>query len=207
MRFYNTYTVRSLVHCGSNPFILLLVFAIFSLHPTYAQPGNPVFGLTSEMGMAVDMQAIAIFDIETSSASSDLGFTLSAPAEAGEALDTSSLTNSSNWINYSCADRDVSSRHIEVSIGAGSVPPGLELLLSTGNCVGGAGNQGTPFGSEITLSAVAQEIISGIQGCFTGNGSGNGHQLTYRLRYINTNFNQIGTQTTPVTIVYTMLDD
>ena len=199
--------LRSSILSAFSGISLIILLSLLLTNQGYAQPGNPIFGLTSEMGMAVDMQPIAIFDIETSSASSDLGFTLTAPTEAGNALDTSSLMNSNNWINYSCADRDVSSRHIEVSIGAGSVPPGLELVLSVGSCVSGAGNLGTPSGSPITLSPIAQQAIMGIQGCYTGDGSGSGHQLTYRLRYIEANFNQISTQTTPLTIVYTMLDD
>ncbi len=172
-----------------------------------AQPGNPIFGLTTEMGMAVDMQPIAIFDIETNTGTTDITLNLTSPGEAGESLDTATQVNSNNWINYSSADRDVSSRHIEVSVGAGSVPAGLELLVSVGNCVGGAGSRGSPVSSEVSISTVAQNIITGIQGCYTGNGPGFGHQLTFRLRYINSNFDQITVQSTPLTIVYTMVDD
>ncbi len=109
-----------------------------------------------------------------------INLSLTAPSEAGASAQE--VTNSSKWLNYSCClksgDTD---RYITAAIGSGSVPAGLKLSVTASAYTGsGSGTTGTSSGT-ITLSSTAQTLISGIRGAYTGTGTNNGHQLTYKL--------------------------
>lgn len=174
-----------------------------------SQPGNPSFGLTGSTTFDVDMRPIALMDIETSGSSSNFSISLSAPGEAGQPLGTNPLfTNSENWVNYSSANRDVSSRHIDIQITSGSIPDGLEFRLDIGASGSGNGALGIPSLGTVVLSSTSQSIISGIGGAYTGNGDGSGHQLTFSLHYLTSSYQSIVHQTTgPIIITYTLVDD
>jgi hypothetical protein len=175
----------------------------------FGQPGNPIFGLTGSTTFDVDMRPIALMDLETSGSSSNLTITLSAPDEAGDPIGTNPLfTNSENWINYSCSNRDVSSRHIEVEISSGSVPDGFELRLDVATATGGGGTLGSPALGTIVLSSISQSIVTGIEGAFTGDSFGNGHQLTFSLHFLTGSYGSINNQNSgPIIISYTLVDD
>lgn len=71
-------------------------------------------------------------------------------------------------------------RHLDVAMD-GALPNGLILkLVASADAGYGNGRLGVPTG-EITLSGNQQEIITSIGSCYTGNGAGKGHKLTYNL--------------------------
>ncbi len=185
---------------------IMLVFASFSL---WAQPGNPSYSLSTSTYFEIDMQSIALLDIENAGATTNFSLDVPAPTEAGKGLSSNPLVSySDNWLNYSCAARDVTSRNIQVSISSGSIPPGLELQLTVSAATGsGAGTLGTPVATNLLLTSTAQNIITGIRGSYTGNGSGNGHQLTYELHFDGVNFDQLDKISAPITILYTIIDN
>ncbi len=203
-----TYLSFSKVTVGSFKKLLVPGILLIALHVS-AQPGNPNFSLSANTFFEVDMRSIALLAIETAGSSPDFSLSVPTPASAGEGLGSNPLDNNSdNWLNYSCATRDVVSRSISVYISSGSVPSGLEIELSVGNATGsGGGTLGTPSGSSVTLTSKEQTILSGIKGSYTGSGSGNGHQLSYKLNYAGSgNFSSLESANALITITYTLID-
>jgi len=177
--------------------------------PAFAQPGNPIFSLTGDMLIELDMQSIAIMDIENSGVSTDIDLDAPTAGEAGTSLSVNPIaTNNSNWINYSSANRDIVSRSIQVSISSGAVPNGLELEVEAAASTGlDGGTLGIPVSSALILTSTPQNIINGIQGAFTGDGPNNGHQLTYNLNIVGGSYGQLETGSTVITVTYTMIDN
>ena len=122
---------------------------------------------------------IAIVDIEPNNTAINLQF--SAPLDGGNAI-SADEANESKWLNYTSAiSRTGSSRYITAQIANGSLPEGIELRLAANDYSGsGKGAHGQSSG-QISLSSTPKTIISNIGRAFTGNGVGNGHQLTYSL--------------------------
>ena len=175
----------------------------------FAQPENPNFSLGTSVFFEVDMKTIALVDIESFGASNDFTLTIATPTEAGNPLGSNPLaTNTDNWINYSNAVPIVTSRNIEVSISSGSVPTDFELDITAAAAAGsGAGNLGTPNAGAITLSGTPQDLITNIRGAYTGDGPGNGHQLTFELNYTGTDFDQLDSEDFNLSILYTIVDN
>lgn len=194
-----------------NVALICLVLMGLSSNTVWSQPGNPLFGLYGYMRVEIDMQSIAIIDIETTGSSSNFTFTLPLPSTAGGDLGSNPLSsNSENWINYSSANRDITSRRVDVNITSGTVPGGLELHLDIASSSGvGGGTLGTPAVSTLTLSSSVQTAIDGIQGAFTGDGANNGHQLTYSLHAISEDFESLDgdSANNTLTITYTLTDN
>lgn len=119
---------------------------------------------------------ISILDIEPSG-SNDISLNFTIPTEAGEGITTS--PNNSNWLNYtSCVALGGTSRTISVQ--SDRVLPGIDLKLQASNAFGGGGTLGSSNGQQ-TISTTQTTIITGIGGSYTGDGVGNGHQLTFQL--------------------------
>jgi len=143
---------------------------------------------------------VAMLDLEPDNSTVTLSL---ATNEAGEkaAIVTS---NNKKWLNFSSAVSSTeAARSISVKIDGGQVPSGLFLKLSTSNVMGiGKGLRGTPA-AEVTLNNTSQTIVSNIRGAYTGNGIGNGYELTYNLEifdYKLLDFNQSATLTITLTL-------
>lgn len=148
---------------------------------------------------------IALVDIEPDNTT--LTLTLDQPADGGAPVIASSGgTNATKWLNYSsCLSPSATNRNVLVQISSGTVPPGIELKLEASNSSGiGQGILGSSTGL-LTLNTSAQILISGIGGAFTGDGSSNGHQLTYSIlinNYALLDFNNTST----IEVTYTITD-
>ena len=104
------------------------------------------------------------------------------PVRAGEGLDVSQVRNEELWINYTTSRKsNGASRSVQVAMD-GTVPAGIQIKLSASARAAGEGGGvfGAPAGA-LTLGASPQTLISGIGGCFTGNGVNSGHQLVFTL--------------------------
>ncbi len=189
--------------------VLVILVWIVTCGSLLAQPGSPSFSLTTNTFVELDMQSIALLDIESNSATPNFTFTVPTITEAGQSVGSAPLaTNNDNWLNFSCAVRDVTSRSIQVSVSTGTVPGGFEIRLSVGAASGfGGGTLGTPTASPITLSALPQDIVTGIRGSFTGDGANNGYRLNYSLYSTGADFDQVEAQNGQVTILYTIIDN
>ncbi|MCY1663637.1 MULTISPECIES: hypothetical protein [Chryseobacterium] len=155
---------------------------------------------TGSRNVAVALPVVTLMDIEPSGTIS-LNYT--APTEAGNAI-TAPIANTSKWINYTSAIAPSGlSRRITASVN--QTIPGIDIKIQAATASGsGGGTLGIPS-AQITLTTVAQTVISGIGGAFTGNGSNNGHQLTVTL--VTNNYSSLNARSnTPVIITYTITE-
>lgn len=133
---------------------------------------------TGQTPVSISIPEVAVVDIEPNNTRVSLN--LEVPTEGGKSLVVNSKDNT-KWINYTCAlAPNASARNIYMEASNNSLPEGINLELTIGAAVGGAGNLGTAVG-KVSLTNQPQLIISGIGRSYTGNGVNNGHQLTYNL--------------------------
>lgn len=160
---------------------------------------------TDNHSVGLTIPEIALLDVEPNT--STISLALTPPTEAGLPLTASTAaTNNSKWLNYTSALAPSSTnRTVTVQVTSGTVPSGINLLLQAGSYSGsGAGTTGTSVG-QIALNNTAQNLITGIGGCYTGDGSSTGHRLTYTLaisNYAQLNFSQ----STNLQITFTISD-
>ena len=88
-------------------------------------------------------------------------------------------SNNKAWINYSSVVDKNTTNSICASLSSNNLPPEIIVVLHISDDFGeGTGKLGKPAG-PINLSDFPQEIINDIGTCFTGEGWGKGHLLTY----------------------------
>jgi hypothetical protein len=155
--------------------------------------------------VSINIPEVALVDIE---GGATVTLTPSSPTEAGDALNFSTATNNSLWVNYSSVVASTKARTISAAITSGTVPTGLVIKVLAGTYSGaGKGNFGTAT-SQITLSGTGQSVITGIGSCYTGNGTSNGHNLTYNLELQSADsYSSLVQDNTPITVTYTINDD
>ena len=135
-----------------------------------------------------------------------------APKVAGEGLDFSAASASDNsvWLNYSSILKGKSSNSISVSMDGDELPKGVDIELVAAEDAGkGKGEVGKTNKKTVVLSDKSQELVSGIKNCYTGTGSGSGHQLTYALKMNNEsdNYKELTSGDFTTTITYTITDN
>lgn len=146
----------------------------------------------------INLSAVALLDIEPNRENLALQFT--APGEAGMPL-TQPAVNTTKWLNYTSA-KATSAPTRNISAQVDYTLPGIAIKLQAGGAVGGGGARGITSG-VVTLNTAPQIIISGIGGAFTGNGAGNGHQLSIWAEV--SDFSQLVPHTNQIiTITYTI---
>ena len=152
----------------------------------------------------VSVPEVFILDVEPKNATT-ISLAPTAPTEAGNALDFSGATNNSLWLNYSSVvENATTTRKVTVQITNGTVPSGVDLKVAAATAVGGTGTVGTPTGT-ISLTNLAQDFVTGIGSCYTGDGSSKGHNLTYSFVLEPGNYSKVySTSTTPITVTYTI---
>ena len=176
-----------------------MVFA-FNVH---AQDTN-----TENHTISISIPEVALVDIEPAASKNiTMGFT--APTEAGLPLVTPT-DNSTLWLNYSSI-RSTADVTRTVSVSLGALIPGIDINVTAAAASGsGGGALGTPS-AQLTLSLVAQTIISGIGSAYTGDGASNGHNLTYALAFGGSGVAAYedleATATTVATVTYTISDN
>ncbi len=150
--------------------------------------------------LTLQLYEVALLDIEPGVTTVSLN--AASPSNAGEPLQ--GATDNSSWINYTSCVSNTSSRTVSVELD-GLLPSWLELQVEASAYSGsGQGDLGTSTGI-VTLSPVTTEIITGIGGCYTGDGINNGHQLTYRL--VITDYSSlVSGGYGPLLVTYTMSD-
>lgn len=160
--------------------------------------------------ITISIPEVALVDIEPAATKNiTLGFT--APTEAGNPI-IPSAANNTLWLNYSSIKSDTDpSRNVSVKLNA--VIPGVDVHVTAAAATGsGGGTLGTSAGL-LTLSAADQTIISGIGSAYTGNGTNNGHNLTYALVAgsgpggVANYADLLATATTVATVTYTISDN
>jgi hypothetical protein len=148
------------------------------------------FGLTVQSqnkskshNVSISIPEVALLDLEANDL--NVNFDLKAPNEAGNRIDFSNAKNNQIWVNYSSVTSSSQPSRKICAYVEGEIPAGLKIIVSASQYTGnGGGRTGTPTGS-IALSGQMQDIITQIGSCYTGNGTNNGHQLSYSLELQN----------------------
>lgn len=190
----------------------LMLFLAFVLLVSISQK---VFGQDQETQnntVSIDIPEVAIMDIESNGGQS-ISLIVDAPSEAGLMLDLTAAVDSSLWLNYSSvrSRTNEAERSIYAKIVGGVVPSGLKLRVTPKPYVGsGDGKLGAPSNGTNgrVLIATDRKIIRNIKTCYTGDGTGNGHNLVYSLEYRNNQYNKIDfDDSNTVTVLYTITDN
>ncbi len=190
--------------------VLVFLLICLSAMAAFSQPVNPTYSLSTHTTFEVEIQSIALLDLENTGGGLTLSLDPPLPTEAGAGLGSNPLsTNSTIWINYSSAVPLAILRKVQVNFLSGSaMPSGFDLLASAGSAFGsGGGTLGNPVSGKVTLSTSAQDLITGIGGAFTGIGAGNGHQITYELHFTAGDFSVIENEAETVSVIYTIIDN
>lgn len=185
--------------------VIAITFALLAFTADIVAQGD---NSNASHAVTINVPEVALIDIEGGTGSINLS--IDAPTEAGSPVDLSNATNNDLWLNYSSIVSRRRRRSVTAKISSGNMPQGLLLKVSAGAYSGhhGDGRMGQPVG-EITLSTAGQTIINSIGSCYTGNGSNNGHNLTYRLELDGSSgsYAQLEDASTNITIQYTITDD
>ena len=191
---YNNRTMKTLKFTV----MILLLFTGFT--KTYAQDDN-----SSGHKVTISIPEVALLDLEGSKC---ITLAPKAPTEAGEGFDFSQAVDNNAWINYSSVVGRHKTRSVTVEITRGYVPEGLILLATAANDAGnGKGKMGNPSG-QIKLSNNPQKIIYNVGSCYTGNGTNNGHNLSYKLDIeSDADYAKLTNTEADLTITYTLTDD
>ncbi len=172
----------------------LLILLIFCCQAVFAQT-------SASADVSISLPSVALLDVEPDNSGFNLSFT--APTEAGNPL-TTTTTNNTKWLNFTSAVTMGATRRISAQL-SGILPSGINLKLVTSNYAGaGAGTLGNAV-SALYLSSTQQTVVNNIGGAFTGNGVGNGYNLTYLLEIAN--YSLLKNQTSTVSILYTLIDN
>lgn len=183
MNFKNTIDNSTILFSSNGFKVILLLFMTFSFSG-YSQGIPPPVGSDSNMdehNAVIVIPEVALLDIEGANGST-VSLNPTAPTEAGLAV-SFPVTDSSLWLNYSSIIGSITepSRTIIAQISSGVVPAGTSLkLVATNDAGSGDGLMGLPT-TEISLSTVAQNLITGIGSAYTGDGMNRGHNLQYTL--------------------------
>lgn len=172
----------------------LLFFFLFISTTVFAQP-------TASLGVSISLPSISLLDIAPNN--SGISLNLNSPTEAGNVV-TTTATDNSKWLNFTSAVTTGASRRVSVQL-LGSLPNGINLKLTTSSYFGsGAGALGRNV-APIYLTTSQQTVINNIGGAYTGNGTGNGYNLTYSIEI--SNYSLLRVQTNTLSIVYTLTDN
>jgi len=148
--------------------------------------------------VSYELPAMAILDVEGTAPT----LTFAAPSEAGLAVDD--VTSALSSINYTSIIATGSTNKVTASITTGAVPTGTTLTVVAGaDQAAGDGTVGTAA-SALTLSGSAQDLVTAIGSCYTGNGFSGGHVLTYTWSVDADAYATVATANASRTVTYTI---
>lgn len=186
--------------------ISLLIAAVFIFGATTVATAQDTEEATHSVAFTVP--TFAILDVEGGAVSFDLG---GAITEAGSAFSLSGVTDNSLWLNYSAlvarnnnggGSNSLATQKVTVKVD--ELVPGIDLMLEVDADAGnGAGTKGALVETQaFALSTSPADIIDGIGSCYTGDGTSNGHNLTYSLALNDYSAIEAGSKS--VTVTYTI---
>ena len=181
--------------------------AVITLTALFLTSATKIFAQDSDHDshdISISIPDLALLDLE---GGTSITLSPALPSEAGDPFSFTGATDNSTWVNYSSIVPTGKARRVTAAITSGSVPAGLALKVTAGSYSGsGKGTLGTSAG-QVTLSSTAQDIITGIGSCYTGNGTSNGHNLTYALDLTSVDdYSQLEQTSATVTVTYTITD-
>jgi hypothetical protein len=133
--------------------------------------------------------------------------------EAGEKVDFGTANNNSLWLNYTSltgkqgnGNAQGKTRKIKVEL-EDNLPNGMDLFLEVGPANSGSGQTGEAKQEKITLKKGPSAVIENIGSCYTENGEGKGHRLTYSLGVKDNQFDKVMAEVFSVQVVYTITEN
>lgn len=164
-----------------------------------------------DQAVQIEVPEVALLDLESNNGTS-ITLSIEAPEEAGEPVNFDHAVDTSIWINYSSVigSSTEPTRNVYAKITSGTVPSGLRLRVRASQDAGsGDGDLGVRTSWQ-NLNGNDKRVIRDIGTCYTGDGAGKGHQLTYELslrngsnRYAQIDFDDA----TTLTVLYTISND
>lgn len=187
--------------------LLLICALIFIIPHISAQTNESGNKQSHNIAIAIpDVALIGIAGPEGSGSTINLTPNIS-NLEAGEAVDFSTASDNSLWLNYTSIVENKGNgkeRKITVEIDQ-KLPNGLDILLEVAPTSTGNGETGIATQEKIILKKGPQTVVENIGSCYTENGEGKGHRLTYSLDEIKDNqFNKVMAETFSVQVLYTI---
>jgi len=178
--------------------IYLALLGLMLSGATYAQDTH-----TASHTVTISIPTVAILDIEGTNQSLTLAF--AAPTEAG--LGITSAIDNSLWLNYSYIGA-VSGNTAAISAKVNQEIAKFDIRVAAGAATGteGGGTKGTPIAQGVKLITTDTQLLTGIGSSYTGNGTNNGHQLTYTATLNDASaYKDLFKETkTPITVTYTI---
>lgn len=159
-----------------------------------------------ELEVSFTIPPIALLDIEPA-INNAIYFSVSPSIESGASPQIQNVSNETLWLNYSSALSSIhGSRKIVAQITGGKLPDGFKLNVEAAQYRGnGKGTMGHSAG-KVALTNQPQAIISEVGNCYTGDGEGNGHSLTFSIE-VNDYSKISSDDETAFTILYTISDN
>lgn len=158
--------------------------------------------------ITVTIPKVALLDLEAT-LTKDFSAPFTHNGEAGNPIVAPS-NNATIWLNYSSILKPTSpTLGRNISVIASATVPGVTIrVVASAASTNGKGTLGIPSG-VLTLSATAQDIITGVGSAYTVTGVNNGHLLTYSFLAEDGNYAALrsGVTGTPITVTYTLADN
>lgn len=133
--------------------------------------------------------------------------------EAGEKIDFGTANNNNLWLNYTSViekqgngNGQEKTRKIKVELEE-NLPNGMDLFLEVGPANSGSGQTGTAKQEKIPLKKGPSTVVENIGSCYTENGEGKGHRLTYSLGVKENQLDKVMAATFSVQVLYTITEN
>lgn len=180
---------------------------LFVLLVCWAELAFSQYANEAGVDLNLSVPPIALVDIEPD-LDNDIYFQVSPNMESGAEPIVEKVSSQVLWLNYSSALKNKNrTRSVVAEIQGGKVPKGFKLYIQASTYVGnGSGKLGVPKNKRIALTKRPKAIVTKIGNCYTGDGVGNGHSLTFSMEL--TNFSKVtSVEETTFTILYTIRDN
>lgn len=190
--------------------IITLFYPVFSVK---AQNNNKEKEVNHHVAITVPVVAlIGVEGPEGSESTINLAPEIS-NLEAGEKIDFGTAFNNSLWLNYTSViekqgnqNGNGKTRKIKVELDQ-NLPGGLNLFLEVGPVNTGGGQTGTANQEKILLKKGPSTVVENIGSCYTENGEGKGHMLTYSLGLEENQMQKVMAETFSVQVLYTITEN
>lgn len=179
--------------------LIIVVIFFFGTVTAHAQTDK-------QLDVNFTIPPVALLDIEPS-INNTVYFEVIPSSESGASPRIENTSRQVLWLNYSSAtERGRGSRTIVAQISGGGLPDGITLSVKASEYRGsGAGQLGNST-NEVKLSSQPRAILTSVGNCYTGDGEGNGHSLTFSIEVED--YSQISSaDEAAFTVLYTIRDN
>ena len=213
--FFTNYFIQNQVimkklHIVITLILMTLFYPVFSIK---AQNQNNEDKVNHNVAITIpDVALIGLEGPEGSGSTINLTPDISG-LEAGEKIDFGTANNNSLWLNYTSVigkqgngNAQGKKRKIKVELDE-NLPNGMDLFLEVGPVHSGSGQTGTANQEKLALKKGPSVVVENIGSCYTENGEGKGHRLTYSLGINENQIDKVMAETFSVQVLYTITEN